>query len=248
MSKLDANSGYWQMKLDEESQRKCTFVTPFGRYRPTRAPFGLSSMPEIFNREMDRIIEGLEGVAKSMDDFLIYGKTEKEHDKRLREFLQRLLGNGVTLNLEKCQFRTDTVEFLGFQIIPEGVKPLNKKVEAVLKFPSPKNITELRRFLGMAQQMSEFFFPKLSERVEPLPDLMSTKNDFLWTEEHEMTFKNAKEILASPATLTLYDVRKKTKVRTDGSKLNEISVIIFQQDDDNQWKPVDCALLARNEQ
>ena len=87
MSKLDANSGYWQMKLDEESQRKCTFVTPFGRYRPTRAPFGLSSMPEIFNREMDRIIEGLEGVAKSMDDFLIYGKTEKEHDKRLREFL-----------------------------------------------------------------------------------------------------------------------------------------------------------------
>ena len=197
-------------------------------------------MPEIFNREMDRIIEGLEGVAKSMDDFLIYGKTKEEHDERLRKFLQRLKEHGVTLNLEKCQFQTDTVEFLGFQITPEGVKPLNKKVEAIIKFPSPKNIIELRRFLGMAQQMSRFC-PKLSEKAEPLRDLLSTKNDFLWTEEHERTFQNVKEILSSPKTLALYDVRRRTKVRTDGSKLNGISVIIYQQDDNEQWKPVDCA-------
>ena len=107
MSILDANSGYWQITLDEESQRKCAFITPFGRFCPTRAPFGLTSMPEIFNRKMDEIIEGLDGVVKSMDDFLIYGKDTKEHDVRLRRFLYRLKLNSITLNLEKCVFKVD---------------------------------------------------------------------------------------------------------------------------------------------
>ena len=157
MSKLDANSGYWQITLDEESQRKCTFITTFGRFCPTRAPFGLISIPEIFNRKIDEIIEGLAGVVKSMDDFLIYGKDAKEHDVRLRRFLYRLKLNGITLNLEKCVFKVDRVEFLGCFISPEGVKPLNTKVEAIKNFPQPSSITELRRFLGMAQQLSRFF-------------------------------------------------------------------------------------------
>ena len=111
MSKLDASSGYWQMTLDEESQRKCAFITPFGRFCPTRAPFGLTSMPEIFNRKMDEIIEGLNEVVKSMDDFLIYGKDAKEHDVRLRRFLYCLKLNCITLNLEKCVFKVYRVEF-----------------------------------------------------------------------------------------------------------------------------------------
>ena len=75
MSKLDANSGYWQMELDEESQHMTTFITPFGRYCPTRAPFGLTSMPEIFSKRMDKLIDNLPGVVKkSMDDFLVFGK------------------------------------------------------------------------------------------------------------------------------------------------------------------------------
>ena len=122
MSKLDANSGYWKMTLDEESQRKCAFITPFGRFCPTRARFRLTSMLEIFNRKMDEIIEELDRVEKSMDDFLIYGKDAKEHDVRLRRFLYRLKLNGITLNLEKCVFKVDRVELLGCFISPEGVK------------------------------------------------------------------------------------------------------------------------------
>ena len=107
MSKLDANNGYWQITLDEESQRKCAFTTPFGRFCPTRAPLGLTSMPEIFNRKMNEIIEGLDGVVKSMDDFLICGKDVKEHDMRLGRFLYRLKLNSITLNLEKCVYKVD---------------------------------------------------------------------------------------------------------------------------------------------
>ena len=101
------------MTLDEESQRKWAFTTPFGRFCATRAPFRLKSMTEIFNRKIDEIIEGLDGVVKSMDDFLIYDKDAKEHDMRLKRFLYRLKLNGITLNLKKCVFKVDRVEFLG---------------------------------------------------------------------------------------------------------------------------------------
>ena len=88
MTKLDANSGYCQMKLDEGSQLLTTFITPLGRFCCTRGPFGLSSMQEIFKKRMDSIIDGLPGVAKNTDDFLVYGKTVKEHDSRLIFFFK----------------------------------------------------------------------------------------------------------------------------------------------------------------
>ena len=77
MTKLDANSGYCQMKLDNESQLLTTFITPLGRFCCTRGPFGLSSMQEIFNKRMDSVNDGLPSIVKSADDFLIYGKTKR---------------------------------------------------------------------------------------------------------------------------------------------------------------------------
>ena len=90
MTKLDASSDYSQMKLDEDSQLLTTFITSLGRFCCTRGPFGLSSMQEIFNKRMDSIID-LQGVAKSSDDFLVYGKTMEEHDSRLNQLLQRFI-------------------------------------------------------------------------------------------------------------------------------------------------------------
>ncbi len=156
MSKLDFNSGYWQIPLDEDSQNMCTFTTPFGRYSPTKTPFGLNSMPEIFTKRLDNLLSHLSGVARSMDDMLIHGETEEEHDERLYRLLKVLEENGITLNLDKCKFNQSEVEFLGHVISAEGIKPLHKRVEAVVNFPTPTNITELKSFLGMAQQLSRF--------------------------------------------------------------------------------------------
>ena len=239
MSKLDANSGYWQLPLDEESQLKATFITPYGRYCPTRAPFGLTSLPEIFNRRIDNIIEGLPGVAKSMDDFLVYATDTAEHDRRLTTFLDRLEENGVTLNVDKCEFSKLQVDFLGHKISADGVLPIREKVDALMKFPTPVNITELRRFLGMAQQMSKFS-PTLALEAEPIRDLLSTKNEWLWTPVHQQAFEAIKNTLVSPPLLAHYDIVKPTKIRTDASKLKGISVILYQKHGE-QWKPVDCA-------
>ena len=116
MTKLDANSGYWQMKLDEDSQLLTTFITPLGRFCCTRGPFGLSSMQEIFNKRMDSIIDGLPGVAKSTDELLVYGKIVEEHDSPLNQVLQRFKDKKVTLNKSKYVFIVKQVEFLRHHI------------------------------------------------------------------------------------------------------------------------------------
>ena len=113
MSKLDCNSGYWQLQLDDESQVLTTFITPFGHYCCTRGPFGLLSMQEIFNKKMDFILEGLKGVAKSTDDLLIYGKSEAEHDERVQQVLHHLEQNRVTCNILKCSFSKREQDFVG---------------------------------------------------------------------------------------------------------------------------------------
>ena len=239
MSKLDANSGYWQMPLDEESQLKATFITPFGRFCPTRGPFGLSSMQEIFNKRLDKIISGLPGVVKSTDDFLVTGKDMAEHDERLRGLLKRLSDHGVTLNPTKCKFRQTAVDFLGHNISAAGVRPLSTKVDALLNFRTPENITELRRFFGMAQQLSKFT-PELARASEPLRGLLSTKNSWVWTANHDSAFQETKKVLAKAPILAHYDLNKPTRLRTDGSLLNGIAAILYQQHGD-QWKPVEFA-------
>ena len=97
-SKLDANSGFWQIPLDEESRLLTTFVTPFGRYCFNRLPFGISSAPEIFQRTLSRILEDLDGTICQMDDILVHGIDQSEYDRRLRAVLLRLQEAGLTLN------------------------------------------------------------------------------------------------------------------------------------------------------
>lgn len=88
-SVLDARSGYWAMKLSEESSFLTTFNTPFGRYRFLRLPFGISSAQDEFQRRVDETYEGLKGVAAIVDDILVFGRTKEEHDENLRAILQR---------------------------------------------------------------------------------------------------------------------------------------------------------------
>ena len=239
-TKLDANSGYWQVPLDEDSQLLTTFITPFGRYCCTRGPFGLSSMQEIFNKKMDNIVEDLEGVAKSTDDFLVYGKNKAEHDSRLRKLLSRFRENNVTLNKEKCKFSVAKVDFIGHEVDKDGLKPLSSRVSAILDYPIPKSITELRRFLGMANQLSKYS-TELATAAEPLRDLLSAKNDWKWTEVHTSAINKVKEVLSSSLVLAHFDIKKPTMLRSDGSKLNGISVVLKQQQENGDWKPVACA-------
>ena len=238
MSKLDANSGYWQMPLDEESQIKATFITPFGRYCPTRGPFGMSSMQEIFNKKMDFVISGLKGVVKSTDDFLVFGSTLQEHDINLKALLQRFQDNNVTLNTEKCKFRQSEITFLGHIITKEGITPMTSRIKAITDFEPPSDITGLRRFMGMSQQLSKFS-EEMSRAAEPLRDLLSSKNQWLWTTVHHQAFENVKKELSQPPVLVHFDITKEAKVRCDASKLNGLGIHLCQKHGD-EWKTIAC--------
>ena len=112
-SKIDANSGFWQIPLAPETRLLTTFLTPFGRYCFNKLPFGITSAPEVFQKRMSTILDGLDGVLCHMDDVLIFGANQEEHDRNLTAMLTRLQAAGVTLNASKCEFNREQVKFLG---------------------------------------------------------------------------------------------------------------------------------------
>ena len=174
MSKLDANSGFWQIPLSKDSRELTTFITPFGRYCFNKLPFGISSAPEHFQKRMSTILDGLAGVLCLMDDILIFGKDQKEHDTRLTAALEKIQAAGVTLNKDKCEFNKTSLTFLGHTIDEKGISPDPQKTDAISKMASPKSMTELRRFVGMANQLGKFS-PRIADLTKPMRELLSTK-------------------------------------------------------------------------
>ena len=178
-SKLDANSGFWQIPLSPQSRLLTTFITPFGRFCFNKLPFGICSAPEHFQKRMSAILAGLEGVLCLMDDVLIFGSNKGEHDSRLKVVLERIQKAGVTLNSLKCEFGKSNLIFLGHLIDSSGIQADPQKTSAITDIPPPNNVTELRRFMGMANQLGKFS-NKLAELTQPLRELLSKKNQWLW--------------------------------------------------------------------
>ena len=103
-SKLDATSGYWQLKLDEESSKLCMFNTPFECYRFLRVPFGIVSASEIFQRAMSQMVEDIDGSEAIMDDIVVWGKDPAEHDMHLKQVMDKAKACGLKFNKGKCKF------------------------------------------------------------------------------------------------------------------------------------------------
>ncbi len=103
-SSLDAESGFWQIPLEEHSARLTTFITPQGRYCFKRLPFGITSAPEIFQRKMSELLHGHDGTVVYMDDILVFGETQDKHDQNLKRVMETIRASGLRLNKEKCRF------------------------------------------------------------------------------------------------------------------------------------------------
>ena len=178
-SKLDANRGFWQIPLAEPSRRLTTFITPFGRYFFNKLPFGISSAPELFQR-MIKLLDGLDGVVCPMDDVLIFRSTTAEHDTRLQSA-------GVALNPTKCEFNKSSVKFLSHLVDKDGICADPKKTSAILRMEAHHNITEVRRFMGMINQLGKFS-PSMPELSQPIRELLSTKRTWTWGPDQERAF------------------------------------------------------------
>ena len=192
-TKLEANSSFWQLPLCEESKLLTTFIMPFSRFAFNRLPFGISSVPEIFQRHMSQMLEDMEGVVCHMDDILVHGTDQTQHDARVRAVLQRLQAAGLTLN-NKCEFSKTSIKFLGNIIDAPGIYVDSSKTAAIAHFPAPTNIAEFQRFVGMVNQMGKVI-PRLAEINKPLRQLLCKDTAWLWEASQETAFQQVKDVL-----------------------------------------------------
>lgn len=223
---LDANQGFYQIPLDDQSKKLCTFATPFGRYMFSRLPFGVSSAPEVFHKQFKQIFEGIPGQISYIDDLLVFGKNQKEHDNNLRKVLEKAREKNIKFNQTKCKFSLNEIKFVGHIIGSFGVKPDNEKIKSIMEMPLPKNKNDLERFLGMVTYVAKFI-PNLSEVTTNLRQLLKKNVLFQWDENHTLTFNKIKKLLSTEPVLQYYNPNKPVVISVDASQ-NGLGAVLLQ--------------------
>ena len=198
---LDLTHAYNQLELDEESRKYVTINTSKGLYQYTRLPFGIASAPAVFQRTMDTILQGVDGVACYIDDIIITGKTPEDHLSHLEE---RLVRHGVQVKKPKCRFLQPSVIFLGHLIDASGIRPTEEKLRAIVDAPPPKNVQELRLFLGLLNYYGKFI-PNAATLLAPLNALLRQGIEWKWSTACQNSFDQAKKTLVSSDVLMHYN-------------------------------------------
>ena len=232
-SKLDANSGFWQIKLAEQSRPLTTFITPWGRFMFNVLPYGISFGSEKFQKSISEVLQGLEGVECSIDDVLVHGQNQAQHDERLKAVLKRISKAGMTLNQDKC---VTEVKFLGDVISAKGIEPDPEKLKAIADLLAPTSVSEVRTFLGMINQPS-IFAEHLADKSEPIRDLLNKNNTWIWGTEQQRAFDEIKQSLMQSPVLAKYDPNKETKISADASSFG-LGAVVLQLEEEQSWKPV----------
>lgn len=235
---LDLASGYYQIPIAESSRPKTAFVTPDGQFEYNRMPFGLVNAPSVFQRTMNKILSEakIKYALVYMDDILIPCKSFDEGLTRLKEVLGLLREGGLTLKMSKCNFFFEKVDFLGFEVSANGIRPGSKKSEAVSKFPKPTNQHELRQFLGLSGFFRRFI-KDYALIAAPLTDLLKKDAGWVWRASQDQSFSRIKDLLAKRPLLAMYDPKLETQLHTDACK-NGLAGILLQRNCDGIFQPV----------
>ena len=232
-SALDLNMGYYTIRLDPDAQKICTIILPWGKYQYLRLPMGLSCAPDIFQEKMSELMVGLDFAKTYLDDLLcLTSGTFDDHLEKLEQILIRLRDAGLRINAEKSTFCKDKIEYLGYWITRSGIKPLEKKVQAILNLEPPKNVKQTRSLLGIVQYYRDIW-EKRSHILAPLTELTREPKDkkkrkkFVWGEEQQQAFNNLKKIVSRDICLAYPDFDSVFEIYTDASK-KQLGAVIVQ--------------------
>ncbi|XP_058453152.1 uncharacterized protein K02A2.6-like [Malaya genurostris] len=226
-SKLDVKDAYHQVEISEASRGITTFITKYGLFRYKRLMFGVSCAPELFQKVMDTIVAGLDGVMVYLDDVVVVGKTQTEHDQRLNDLLKRFKEYNVLLNWDKCQFNVEKLECLGHELSVEGIRPVESRISAIKQFRIPSNIAELRSFLGLITYVGRFI-PDLATKTDPLRNMLRGNKKFEWTKTHQSAFEGIKKAVLKIENLGFFDPRDSTILVADASP-SGLGAVLMQE-------------------
>ena len=174
---LDMNMGYYHIVLSPETADMCTIITEYGKYRYKRLPMGVACSPDIFQAKIYELLGDIEGTKAYIDDILVVKKgTFKEHLMQLEEIFKRCQRANIKLNAEKCRFGLNEIDYLGYLVTPDGVKPNPKKIKAIQALERPTTVTEVRRLIGMVQYYRDLW-PRRSHILHPFTAISSGKKE-----------------------------------------------------------------------
>ena len=185
---------------------------------------------------MERTLFGIEKVEISIDDVIVHTQSMQELISRQKRVFERLRKCNLKLNRSKCEFGLQEISVLGHVMSADGIKPDPKKTQAILETPSPRNIAELRSFLGTCGYMSKFI-PDYANVVEPLRKLTRNENKWQWCEEQIKSFEALKILLSKEPVLACFSLNAPTFVVTDASPVG-LGAILMQEQKDGERKPV----------
>ncbi|KAL0455612.1 UNVERIFIED_CONTAM: Transposon Tf2-12 polyprotein [Sesamum latifolium] len=218
-SKIDLRSGYWQLRIEEGSISKTAFRTRYGHYEFVVMPFGLTNAPAAFMSLMNKTLQPFldQFVIVFIDDILIYSRSPKEHEQHLWTVLQILREKQLYAKFSKCEFWMEEIAFLGHVVSKEGVQPDPAKVRAILEWEPPKNVSEVRSFLGLAGY-NRRFVKDFSVVAKPLTNLLKKNTPFNWNDRCAQSFEELKRRLTSAPILALPSGDGGYVVYTDASR------------------------------
>lgn len=247
-TKLDLSQAYQQVQLEENSRRYLTINTHKGLYHYNRLPYGVASAPAIFQKIMDQVLQGMDGVICYLDDILITGKDADSHLANLEEVLRRLESHNLRVKQEKCEFMKSSVSYLGHVIDALGIHPMKEKTDAIQRASVPKNVTELRSFLALLNYYGKFI-PNLSTLIQPMTVLLHKDVDWQWSDTCQKAFESAKQSLQSDKLLVHYDPDLPLILACDASPYG-VGAVISHQMKDGSERPIAFAsrMLTKTEQ
>lgn len=241
-SVIDLKSGFHQIPLKSSDIEKTAFSINNGKYEFTRLPFGLKNAPSIFQRTLDDILRDYIGQCcyVYIDDIIIFSRNEKEHSTHLKNIFTTLEKANMKVQLDKCKFFEKEVEFLGFIVTPEGIKTNPSKIEAIQNFPIPRNLKELRSFLGLSGYYRRFV-KDYAKLAKPLTALLrgeegrvsksqSARAHITLGDEALAALEKIKNVLISRDVMLTYpNLNKDFELTTDASNY-AIGAVLSQED------------------
>lgn len=244
ITKLDLKDAYWQIALSEDSKPLTAFTIP-GRplYQFVVMPFGLCNAPSTMCRLVDEIIppDLRNCVFGYLDDLVVVSEDFSTHLTVLMRLAEQFRRANLTLNVTKSKFCVTEVNYLGYIIGHGGIKTDPDKVQSIFDWPVPRNIKQVRGFLGLAGWYRRFI-ANFSSVVFPISEVLSTKRKFCWTSEAQASFERIKSLLTNAPVLANPDFSRKFYLHCDASDFG-IGAVLVQIDDTGSERPI--AFMSR---